>query len=214
MSKLTRRAASRFLLFAPAALVLTPTAADAKDTGSSPVDGRNVTVVQTQDARFALGPMRHWTETARSGATFDFVERARDENSVYLSDDSRGVRLEIDVARSLVLYADEDAPQMRPLYPIINSAAVVNGWNVIYVGVPSGRYLMTGPRVWVERGNDGAEFTFTEHSRDERTVRLVDASRGVGLQLDLDRDLVLYADQGAPEVRPLYQITATAAITP
>jgi hypothetical protein len=201
------------MLAAPAALALIPTAADARNDGSAPVTGRTVTIVRARESRFALGPMRRWTETSASGATFEFDERARDERSVYLSDSSRGVRLQLDVARALVLYADEDEPQMRPLYPITSSAADVNGWNVIYARVPSGRYLMTGPRVWVERGNDGVEFTFAEGGRDERSVSLEDASRGVRLQLDLERELVLYGNFDTFEMQPLYTITGTAAIT-
>jgi hypothetical protein len=210
MDDLSRRAAVKLMLVASGALAVTTSRSHASDDN---VNGLNVTSVQTRDISFTLGPMRRWVESDRSGTSFEFFERAREEHSVHLTDVSRSVRLQIDLSRSLILYADVNAPHMRPLYPITGRSAAVNGSNVIFVRVPNGRYLMTGPRLWTERGNDGVEFTFAELSRDDESVELFDPSRGVRLRIDLGGRRILYADAGAPQMRALYDIAEASAIT-
>lgn len=215
MSDPTRRAATLRMLAAPVGLALIP-AISAKEARNARVDGLNVTKVFTDTSQFVLGPMRRWTESPRDSdeALFSFIEAARDERSVFLSDESRGVRLQIDLMREVILYADDSAPQMRLLYPITSSSAVVDGKNVIFARVAKGRYLMIGPRSWVEHGDDGAQFAFTEEGRDAQSVFLHDAARGVRLQIDLSRQEVLYGEQGASDMRALYPIKAARAITP
>ena len=79
----------------------------------------------------------------------------------------------------------------------------VNGRNVTEVSYPGGSISLRGNR-WTERNADGSH-TFAETGRDDWSVYLLDRSRGVRLQLDLHRKLVLYADGNAP-MQPLYQI--------
>ena len=79
----------------------------------------------------------------------------------------------------------------------------VNGRNVISVSYPGGTISKKGNR-WTERNADGRH-TFTETGRDDWSVYLVDRSRGVRLQLDLHRKLVLYAAGNGPMQR-LYNI--------
>lgn len=211
MSNLTRRAAAG-LLASPAAFALIPATVLAKEADGPPVDGRNVTSVTTKESQFSLTPIRQWTERTRSGAIFLFTETGRDDTSVHLRDDSRGVRLQIDLVRALVLYADEGAPALRPLYPITRSSAEVNGFNLVSADVAGGRYTMTGPDAWIERGNDGVQFTFAEERRDRQSVHLVDASRGMRLRIDLRRNLVLYAYVAEHRMRPLYPLTGASAV--
>ncbi len=79
----------------------------------------------------------------------------------------------------------------------------VNGRNVISISYPGGTISKKGNR-WTERNSDGRH-TFTETGRDDWSVYLVDRSRGVRLQLDLHRKLVLYAAGNGPMQR-LYNI--------
>ena len=79
----------------------------------------------------------------------------------------------------------------------------VNGRNVISVSYPGGTISKKGNR-WTERNADGRH-TFTETGRDDWSVYLVDRSRGVRLQIDLHRKLVLYAAGNGPMQR-LYNI--------
>ncbi|WP_417416263.1 MliC family protein [Hoeflea sp.] len=79
----------------------------------------------------------------------------------------------------------------------------VNGRNVIAVFYPGGSISKNGNR-WTERNANGS-YRFTETGRDDWSVYLVDRSRGVRLQLDLHRKLVLYAAGNGPMQR-LYNI--------
>jgi hypothetical protein len=179
---------------------------------SAAVTGQTVTSVNTPTGQFKAQPFRKWVEQGTDGASFTFDEQNRDAWSVYLADPSRGVRLQIDLHRKQVFYADATSPGMRPLYGIVGSSAEVNGRNVMSVRVPSGRYRMTGAGAWVEKGSTGATFNFVEENRDDWSVYLLDSTRGVRLQLDLHRRQVFYADTSAPAMRPLYAITGMSAV--
>lgn len=184
----------------------------AASSRSEAVTGRTVTSVNTPTGQFKAQPFHKWIEQGSDGASFSFDEQNRDDWSVYLSDPSRGVRLQIDLHRKQIFYADETAPQMRPLYGIVGSSSEVNGRNVLSVRVPSGMFRMTDSGTWVEQGNNGATFDFAEQNRDDWSVYLIDNSRGVRLQLDLHRRQVFYADETAPDMRPLYAITGMSAV--
>jgi hypothetical protein len=179
---------------------------------SAVVTGQTVTSVSTPTGQFKAQPFHKWIEQGSNGASFTFDEQNRDDWSVYLTDPSRGVRLQIDLHRKQIFYADASAPQMRPLYGIVGSSSEVNGRNVVSVRMPSGQYRMTGAGTWVEQGNNGATFNFAEDSRDDWSVYLLDGSRGVRLQLDLHRRQIFYADTSAPDMRPLYAITGMSAV--
>jgi hypothetical protein len=63
---------------------------------------------------------------------------------------------------------------------------------------------------WVKQGANGEHFEFTEDNRDEGSVYLTDASRGVSLQLDLSRKQVyLLGGQGKRAVFPIVNVSAT-----
>lgn len=174
------------------------------------VNGRNVTSVKRSGGRMTMGPLGAWTERGDDGVSFQFRETGRDDWSVYLADSSRGVRLQLDLHRRQVRYAEGDGP-FNDLYPITGASAEVNGRNAARVETSGGYFRMTGARAWEERGSDGGGFQFTEDRRDDWSVYLVDASRGVRLQLDLHTRKVLYSDSGEPRQRPLYDITGSSA---
>ena len=71
---------------------------------------------------------------------------------------------------------------------------------------------MTGPGRWEERGADGSAFQFAETNRDDWSVYLNDASRGVSLAIDAHTRRVMYSDPGAPQWRPLYDLTRVSAV--
>ena len=187
-------------------------AALASSYRSATVNGQTVTSVNTPTGQFKSQSFRKWVEQGSDGASFTFDEQNRDAWSVYLSDPSRGVRLQIDLHRKQIFYADATAPAMRPLYGIVGASSEVNGRNVLSIRMPTGQLRMTGAGTWVEQGNNGATFHFVEGSRDDWSVYLLDSSRGVRLQLDLHRRQVFYADESAPAMRPLYAITGMSAV--
>lgn len=198
----------RRTLFAASAAALLASALPAMAQGA--VTGRNVTSVKRSGGRMVMGPMGAWTERGDDGVSFQFRETGRDDWSVYLLDASRGVKLQIDLHRRQVRYAEGDGP-FNDLYPITGVSAEVNGRNAMVVEISGGFYRMTGPGRWEERGSDGGGFQFNEDRRDDWSIYLVDASRGVRLQLDLHTRKVMYADSGAPAMRPLYDITRASA---
>ena len=86
----------------------------------------------------------------------------------------------------------------------------VTGNNVTTVAHAAGQFRVVGPKAWIEESRDGGTFSFVEDSRSERLVNLRDPSRGVILQLDLQRMEIFYSDANNPQ-RPLYTITSVAA---
>lgn len=199
-------------ILAPAALASpVPQPYAISPTEAAGITGRNVTVVMAPESTFVLLPGNAWEERGRDGARFQFVEQNRDDWSVYLIDDSRGVRLQLDLHTRTISYADANDPRMRPLYRISDASAVVNGRNMNRAWTATGQFFMTGPGRWEERGSDGSAFRFTETNRDDWSVYLHDASRGVSLAIDAHTRRVMYSDPGAPQWRPLYDLTQVSA---
>ena len=122
------------------------------------------------------------------------------------------MRLQLDLHTRTISYADANEPRMRPLYSVSGASAVVNGRNMTRAFTATGQFVMTGPGQWEERGSNGAAFQFTETNRDDWSVYLNDASRGVSLAIDAHTRRVMYADTGAPQWRPLYDITRVSAV--
>jgi hypothetical protein len=189
-------------------LALHPTNASAQDV----VKGTSVTLVNTQTADFVLLAGKNWAEKTKDGKVVSsFVETQRDDWSVYLTDASRKVDLQLDLFKKQVFYTDAATPQ-KPLYRILGSSAEVKGGNVVRVLAGTNTFSMVGPDRWTEAGADGkVAFTFTESSRDEWTAILFDASRKMELQLDLFKKEVR-VKEGSSAVRPLYRILSASAV--
>jgi hypothetical protein len=225
---------------------------DAKRTRSA--DGRSVTQVSFGRQGKRLGTFRQiaplqWREipAEAGGNRFEFRETGRDDWSVYLHDPSRDVRIQLDLHRKMVLYADAGSPEMRPLYDVLGARAGevaadaaakpeataapnrrqaapaasvapqespgVDGRRVTRVsfgrdGRKLGTFRQSGPQQWQElpASAGGGRFDFQETGRDDWSVYLHDPSRDVRIQLDLHRKLVLYGDSRTAEMRPLYDI--------
>ena len=86
----------------------------------------------------------------------------------------------------------------------------VNGRTVTSVTTTASSFVQrTGGR-WEERDSQAVIAAYEETSRDDWIVYLIDRSRGVRIQLDLSNRNVMYADDGAPQMRVLYRITDTS----
>ena len=118
-------------ILAPAALASpVPQPYAISPTQAAGVTGRNVTEVMAPESTFVLLPGNAWEERGHDGSRFQFVEQNRDDWSVYLIDNSRGVRLQLDLHTRTISYADANEPRMRPLYRVSDASAVVNGRNM------------------------------------------------------------------------------------
>jgi hypothetical protein len=111
------------LCLALAVVLATPSWARTSGQSGNEVNGRNVTSVVASTALYVLLPLGRWVETGADGATFDFVEDNRDEWSIYLSDASRGVRLQLDLSKKQGFYS-EGSSKKRPLYAITSVSAI------------------------------------------------------------------------------------------
>ena len=174
------------------------------------VTGRNVTSVTAPPSTFVQLTGRRWEERSPDGGGARFEETGRDDSTVYLRDRGRGVRIQLNLQTRMVMYSDTGAPRMRDLYQITGASAAVTGLNATSVSYADGAYRMTGPGRWTEVKTNGDRFTFTENSRDEGSVYLVDRSRNVEIQFDLGRGRILYNEVGQPR-SPLYEITGSSA---
>lgn len=181
---------------------------------SSQVNGRNVTFVKFGNSSSAFlgsyiqrGGDKQWVEegTRQGVANFKFRETHRDDWSVYLVDESRGVNIQLDLHTKKVMYSDKKNPTRRALYNITERYQGANGWTACNVafghasGGVLGNFVQTNNTSWVEKNASGkAVFNFKETGRDEWSVYLKDSSRGVNIQLDLHTKKVMYSDPKSP----------------
>jgi len=100
------------------------------------------------------------------------------------------------------------APPVLAKRPIAQ-AAQVTGLNVTVIDIPNGEYRMTAQGQWEKQQSDGKTFKFTEDKRDEASVYLTDASRGVSLQLDVSQKKVYLL--GASAKKPVFPILNASA---
>ena len=153
------------------------------------VNGRNVREVSTGDygATFVNVESRIWHELREDGSlAFEFIEGGRDEWSVYLSDESRGVGLQLDLWTKDIIYSGGPA---------------VKGHNVrkVSTGDYGATFVNVEGRIWHELREDGSlAFEFTEGGRDEWSVYLSDESRDAGLQIDLWTKGIRFSEKGLP----------------
>jgi hypothetical protein len=181
---------------------------------STAVTGRNATLVKFGNSSSSFlgtyvmrGGDKQWVEEGKQqgAANFKFRETHRDDWSVYLVDDSRGVNIQLDLHTKKVMYSDKKNPTRRALYNITERYAGATGWTACNVkfghasGGVLGSYVQTNGKSWVEKNAAGkVGFNFKETGRDEWSVYLRDDSRGVNIQLDLHTKKVMYSDKKSP----------------
>lgn len=200
------------------ALFISSSFAAATTSFAAVVNGRNVNTVEFASNGKTLGAFiqtaaKTWKEDSFAGNDFDFVEMNRDDWSVYLRDASRGVNIQLDLHTKKVMYSDDNGNAF-PLYDISRSLKKVNGYLTCFVsfsgingGKSLGSFTQTSAKQWkeVSANPKGNSFNFTEVARDQWSVYLRDASRGVNIQLDLHTRKVMYNEDGKAR-RPLYKV--------
>lgn len=188
-------------------------------SGQEKVTGENVTFIKYGDSKTAFvgtfiqrGGDLQWEEekTKQGVAHAKFRETHRDAWSVYLTDDSRGVNIQLDLHTKKVMYSDRNNSTRRPLYTITERYAGANGWTACAVQFSKGEgylggFIQNGNRSWIEVGKDGKKrWNFVETGRDEWSIYLQDKSRDMNIQLDLHTKKVML---NTNDRRPLYNIS-------
>jgi hypothetical protein len=144
--------------------------------------------------------------------SFQFSETHRDDWSVYLQDDSRGVWLQLDLHTKKVMYRDKNTPQPWQLYTISSSYAKTNGWiltRIQFKGSPYDGWIsqwVDGPAwrwEWADGTADDAWYDVVR--REDWSVYLRNRSNRNTYQIDLETRTVYWAGAGEPR-RPLYPI--------
>lgn len=169
------------------------------------INGYNVDIVTHANGAFVQLSTKEWIETG-IGSSFGFREVGRDEWSVYLHDDGRDISIQLDLHRKKIIYSD--STQRFVLYTITSvSPEVINGYAASRVLYNNGGFVQINKNEWSENNEDGS-FIFTETRRDEWSVYLEDANRGVQIKLDLFKNEIIYSDPAQQFV--LYQITTAS----
>ena len=147
---------------------------------------------------FQTGPKK-WKELdAEDKTKTHFVETGRDDWSVYMQDDSRKVKIQIDMWRKKVRYSDPKTP-WRDQYDVGSAASVV-GLMVREGFYAQGRFQQHGDtKTWHELDSAGKlKYEFTETGRDDWSVYMKDDSRKVKIQIDMWRKKIRYSDPNTP----------------
>jgi hypothetical protein len=162
------------------------------------VNGRNVTKVSYTGCDFLQVGPKSWTECGR----FNFAELQRDDWSVYLFDAGRGVYMQLDLFTKIAYYSDTAGTPKRPQYAITSSASLITGPLLTRVGYGSlggtnqlCDFRQVSLTAWVDCG----QFNFAETGRDDWSVYLRDASRGIDIQLDVFTKIVSFSNATTPK---------------
>lgn len=151
----------------------------------------------------AVAPLQWQEADPTTGAPrFGFREVGRDDWSVYLVDDTRNVRLQLDRYRRKVRYA-EGAGEYRDLYDIgeepnppvilLGRVATLAIAGSLQTGEAVARFVNVQPGVWEQRNAAGTtvQFTFREVQRDDWSVYLRLDAQQADLQLDFYRNVAI-----------------------
>lgn len=169
------------------------------------INGKNVNLIEV-NAGFYYRHMgnKKWLETNKK--TFknknNFVETGRDDYSVYLYDKAREVKMQIDLHRNVMTYADRNTKK-RDQYTVVKAMEKVKGMEVIKVEYATGHFMLKEGKTWIEKNKESSD-TFTETGRDEWSVYLTNEQKDI--QLDLNLKKVMYNEKGKT-LAPLYNIT-------
>lgn len=220
-------AAACAVVAVPAGLALATPEASAQQGRFGRTNGYNVSRAEHPQGHFEQTGPRSWGEyDIRGRQTFRFIEENRDEWSVYLRDPSRNVRIQIDIHRAWIRYADGGGPY-SDLYRITNASPRADGGNrgggwdrggdgggwggpdIDRVDYNGGWFEQTGRDRWTEYATGGrVKAQFFETGRGPGEIRLNDPSRNLQITLDLPRRVIRIGERGGPQ-RFLYGITST-----
>ncbi len=191
------------------------------EASANSVNGENVIFVKMTNSNnefvgcFANRGNRNWVEegTTLGRTRFTFKELNRDAWSVYLKDESRNISIQLDLHTKKVYYTGADGKRVE-LYNISKAYSKVDGRIATRVNMKTkegpGYFKMLDNGNWVEGrvkpGYSGS--TFTEMNRDDWSIYLRDASRGLYIQLDLHTRKVMISYDNNRTPAFLYNINA------
>jgi hypothetical protein len=206
------------------ALVSMTSVLAASPAAAQPVGERNgatggtVISVAFPGGSFRMDPAGGWNEYGGDGrVTFRFRETGRDDWSVYLQEIGSDKQIQLDLHRMRILISQGGAP-MSDLYVItsaqapraVSMSATPFAFTVRRVDFRDGYFQAEGGEGrWVEHRADGSvAYRFVLRGIGNEVIHLFDDSRNTGVDLDLNRRMILVSFSGAP-FEDLYPITAT-----
>lgn len=106
------------------------------------INGYNVDQVNFDGGSFIVASSGVWIEQDQAGyARFEFVETNRDEWSVYLRDNGRGVNIQLDLHRKAIVYSDDNG-QKYDLYQV-RQVYAAQGLNAPNIGNAASSFTQT-----------------------------------------------------------------------
>ena len=145
-----------------------------------------------QNGGFVQINKTQWSENNEDGS-FIFDEYFRDDWSIYLRDESRGVNIQLDMWTNEIQYSDDEGNAFF-LYKITNpEQEKINAWVMREVINDFTMFLQTDAYERVETLPDGRQFIYKELRRDEWSSYLHDSERDVYIQLDLHLGIINFA---------------------
>jgi len=164
-----------------------------------------------QNGGFVQLNATQWSENNEDGS-FIFNETRRDDWSVYLRDNSRGVNIQLDMWTKEINYSDDDGNAYF-LYSITSPVPEkINAWVMREVKNDFTVFLQTDAYIWIETLPDGRQFTYDEIARDEWSSYLHDADRDIYIQLDLHTGNLNYSVGAASYDRAYQGVTSAGEI--
>ena len=214
MPNLIRDTAIAAALLFGAAACATPTQPITPIATSANLTGETVSnVVFENGGRLARTDEKKWTEySSGDGQPMgNFIEVRHGKWSVTLDEVDSNKRLEIDLYKNTLSYEYDKSPQTflynitdatvdapTPLSKYVSAGA--NGNNLVQANFQDGasRFEKSTDDIWLEYDYEGqAVFAFKETGRDENSVHLLDAARGIKIELNVDsEEVILSRDDG------------------
>lgn len=222
---------NRILILALLMLSMTAQAQHAPGT-----HGRNVTQITYSTGTYAMGRFEQthnnqWVEYSdHNNSRFDFLERTRDDWSVYLYDASRDVYIQLDLHRKKVIYRQGNQAAVD-IYNIIGSnnneyarqrydrhnpvpQPVVESLirdSVSYTLADHSIMVLErkGPSSWIEYSpQDNEIYHYEEVNRSDTTVYLLDEANHFQAEIDFKQNIVVFTRANGPDPKYFYALHA------
>ena len=192
-------------------------------------NGYDTTFVTFDTGTLEQASSINWIEYAVDGITprFTWQVENRDEWSIYLTDKSRGMYMQIDMYRMWVQLSWKGQPKYdfkkiisaQSKNPNISQSSTIklgdvgeavksnvpkaksNGYDTTFVKFDTGTLEQSSSINWIEYAVDGItpRFTWQVENRDEWSIYLTDKSRGMYMQIDMYRMWVQLSWKGQPK---------------
>jgi hypothetical protein len=199
--------------------------------------GRNVTQIIYSNGSQALGRfeqtgVNQWIEYSdHNNSQFNFIERSRDDWSVYLFDASRDVAIQLDLHRKKVIYSQGNLAAVD-IYNISgsrNNAYVKNRNDRHRHNTPppaavsllrdSASYTLAdnsimvlerrGPSNWIEYSpQDNEIYQYNEVGRSGSSIYLFDAASNIQAEIHFKQNIVVFTRAEGPDPKYFYALRA------